>query len=119
MPKKDTPPLPLGFSGRLVLAIQRAGLSQRSFARRMGVTEGAVSKWVNEEREPQLKALAKMAVVLGVSCDWLVGVPDRPGPAQGPARIDPRAVRRAIAQLREISSAAEALAAALPPEDDD
>lgn len=80
------------------------------------MSEGGVSKWVNGEREPHLAALARIAVVLRVPLEWLVGVPK----AEMPAPIaDQRAVRRLIEKLREAGDAAAVVATSLPADEEE
>lgn len=106
------------FGERLVEAIDRASLTRRSFAERIGVSEGAVSRWVNGRTDPSLPLLPRIALVLGVTLDWLLGTPSAPGPPQVPKPIDPRAVRRAIKKLAEIRGVIDQLADALPDDEE-
>ena len=59
-----------------------AGMSQGELAKRLGVTQGAVSQWEKGYSNPRLPMLMKMATVLGVTLDSLTGggdaVPDNP-----------------------------------------
>jgi len=82
----------------------------------MHMTEGAVSKWVNGVREPHLAALARIAVVLRVPLEWLVGVPNAETPVPIPDQL---AVRRLIEKLREAGEAAAVVAASMPDEPDE
>lgn len=40
-------------------------ITQRQLAREIGVTEAAMSRWLNECRDPKLGAVEKMAARLG------------------------------------------------------
>src|SRR5271167_2254171 len=61
---------------------QRAGLSQRQLALRMGVPRTYVSKIENEKATPTLSSLARLATALEVS------IPDLLQRACGPSRED-------------------------------
>ena len=43
------------------------GMKQTDLARQLGVTQGALSGWENENYEPDIKALKKMSEIFGVS----------------------------------------------------
>lgn len=60
------------FGKRLKQAIKDAGLTQTQLAEEMGRSKGAVSQWVNDETEPDLTTVAKIAAKLKVSADALV-----------------------------------------------
>lgn len=105
-----------GYGQRLLAAIRRKGLTQRSFAKKVGVTEGAVSRWVNGETDTDLHHLPRIASILDISLDWLLGATDVPPPPEAP-RINPRTVRRAVRKLSEIRGVIDALADELPDEE--
>ena len=58
---------------RIKQARLACGLGQTEFADRMGKTQSAVSQW-ERESSISIDALAKAAIVLGVSTDWLLGL---------------------------------------------
>lgn len=58
---------------RLKRALLIKGISQGELARRTGITAAAVSRYITGSREPRPKTLKKIAKVLGVSVDYLVG----------------------------------------------
>lgn len=108
------------FGGRIRAAMEGARLRQIDLAERMGVSDGAVSRWLNGTA-PDPAELARLAVVLGVSADYLLGLTSpktRPEPPPLPARIDKRAVGRAIKRLRAVAEVADELADLLPEEDE-
>lgn len=49
------------------------GYKQKELAIRSGCTESAISKYVNNEREPSIKVLKNLAISLGVTVDELLG----------------------------------------------
>ncbi|MBR3317987.1 MAG: helix-turn-helix transcriptional regulator [Atopobiaceae bacterium] len=63
---------------RLRFWLAQRRMTQRDLAVASGVTEAAVSKYVNGEREPRAITLTKLASALGVSTDELMGVVPTP-----------------------------------------
>lgn len=49
-----------------------SNFSQREFAKKIGATEAAVSRWLNGNREPSLYFIAKIAKELEVTTDYLL-----------------------------------------------
>lgn len=99
------------YGNRLLQAIRRRGLTQREFAERVHVTEGAVSRWVNGESDTDLPLLPSFPKILGVTLDWLLGA-DAQQPADVPV-VNARAVKRLIRALREAGAAGDEVAASL------
>ena len=66
------------FATRLTAELQRQGLSQREYADRAGLTEVTASRYARGERVPRASVILKTAEVLGVTCDYLVGLSDDP-----------------------------------------
>jgi len=54
------------------------GLSQKELADLMGVSAAAVSQWESGGKRPQKANLAKLAEVLGVSTEYLLGKEENP-----------------------------------------
>lgn len=52
---------------------EAAGLSQRELGARIGVSGPAVAMWESGENRPSLTNLEKLADVLGVSIDAILG----------------------------------------------
>lgn len=65
--------------GRLVLAIEEKGITQRDLARLLGVQEATVSGWVHGKAMSRHNVL-RVADALGVSVDWLLGRSNDGGP---------------------------------------
>lgn len=61
------------FAAALREIRKRAGLSQEDLARMVGVERSTVTKWESGQNAPALPTLAKLADVLGVSVDDLLG----------------------------------------------
>ncbi|MBR0366612.1 MAG: helix-turn-helix transcriptional regulator [Clostridia bacterium] len=54
---------------------KKRGFSQAELAGRLGVPQQTYSNWENEVREMDYKTLIRMAVIFGVSVDYLLGRP--------------------------------------------
>lgn len=68
------------FADRVKEARKKAGLNQAELAEKLGVGQNTVSNYENATGEkgsaPKLETAAKMAEILNVSLDWLVGNSD-------------------------------------------
>lgn len=51
-------------------------ISQSDLAQRIGYTQRAVSKWINNQSEPTEAAIRSCAKIFGVSADYLLGLED-------------------------------------------
>ena len=72
------------FGERLVAAREEAGLSQRELADKLGITQRALSWWEREPVALKPEQVAQLATVLGVSTDFLLGVPTAKKRGTGP-----------------------------------
>ncbi len=61
---------------RIARLIKARNLSQKEFAQAIESTEASVSRYLSDAREPGAKALVKIANVLGVTTDEIVGKED-------------------------------------------
>lgn len=61
------------FPVRLGELIAEHGMSQKEFAKKSGVTEAAISRYLSGERRPGANAAMAMASTLGVSVEYLMG----------------------------------------------
>jgi transcriptional regulator with XRE-family HTH domain len=61
------------FTSIVVAELARRGWSQGELARRVGVSQPAVSRWLANEREPGFREAIAVARELGVSLDVLAG----------------------------------------------
>jgi transcriptional regulator with XRE-family HTH domain len=68
------------FRDRLGSAMAEAGTSRAALARAVGIDRSTITQMLSNEdvRMPGGHVVANMATVLGVSCDWLLGLSDRP-----------------------------------------
>jgi len=60
------------FQDRLAGLLERKGMSQKKLAGKAGITEAALSRYVNGTRVPRSNVLARMALALGTTSDWLM-----------------------------------------------
>ena len=58
---------------RIALARKARHLSQANFAERLGVTRTACSHWETGRAKPSTKHIEKIAKLLGIDINWLVG----------------------------------------------
>lgn len=61
---------------RIARLMKAKNLSQKEFAQAIETTEASVSRYLNNAREPGPKVLVKIANVLGVTVDEIVGKED-------------------------------------------
>lgn len=53
------------------------GLNQSGLARELGVTKQSVSNWENDNIQPSIEMLLKIAAFFSVSTDYLLGLDSR------------------------------------------
>lgn len=53
---------------------QARGISQVELAKRLGVTKQSVSNWENDNIQPSVEMVIKLAGVFSVSTDYLLGL---------------------------------------------
>jgi transcriptional regulator with XRE-family HTH domain len=71
------------FRDRLSQAMSTAGMSQSALARDAGVDRSTISALLAQgTRLPNAQLAADCAHALGVTCDWLLGLADRPEPVE-------------------------------------
>ena len=70
-----------GFGERLRRA--RGSDSQAVFARKLGISQVAYSRYELGQREPGIDCLYQIGIITGVSIDWLLGLSERGGSAGG------------------------------------
>lgn len=63
---------------RIAWARERAGLNKNRFARELGTSWQHVDHWEKGRTEPSLASMRRIAELLGVSIDFLLGVRDDP-----------------------------------------
>ena len=65
-----------GFPDRLKFARKNSGLTQQAVADEMGMLLRSYQRYESGESEPSLFNLASLAVIVGVSSDYLLGLTD-------------------------------------------
>lgn len=66
---------------RLIKLLEENNLNQRELAKKIGVTEVTVSRYINDEgRSPRVEIMTKIAEVLGVSVEYLMGTSNKKHP---------------------------------------
>ena len=63
----------MDFKMRLKAARKARGMRQIDIAKTLGISQGAVTGWEVGKCEPNYATLVKMAALLGVSTDYLLG----------------------------------------------
>lgn len=61
------------FTDRLKQAMFLKGVSQADLSRKTGFSDGKISSWYNGRYKPNAEAMTKIAHVLGVTPDYLLG----------------------------------------------
>ena len=59
---------------RLRESIAASGLQQKEIARRVGISEQTVSKYMRQDVFPALDTFAKLCAVLDVHSDYILGI---------------------------------------------
>ena len=66
----------MSFGSRLLQARKKTGMSQEELAKVLGTKGPAIGRYERDEMKLSIEAAAKMAQILDVSLDWLVGHTD-------------------------------------------
>lgn len=88
------------FGDRLADARQAVGLTQKEFARRLGVRLQTLESWENDLSEPRANRLQMMSGLLNVSLRWLLT-----GQGEGlspPAEEGPAEVTQILTEMRQL-----------------
>lgn len=56
---------------RITILLKKKHIAQKDLANAIGVTESALSRYINNEREPKLEVLANLATALDTTVDYL------------------------------------------------
>lgn len=59
---------------RLKYSLKIRNMKQKEFAEKIGVTEVTISRYINNERQPNADMIILICRALGVSSDWLLGM---------------------------------------------
>lgn len=112
------------FADRILKYRTEAGMTQDDLARRLGVTNKAVSAWETGKKQPRYPKVEKMAEIFGVSIPDLMGLTEsEPVPEQNPDIHINNALRyincRTIATVTPRYSIEELSTAGLSEEDEE
>ncbi|MCD8160946.1 MAG: helix-turn-helix domain-containing protein [Clostridiales bacterium] len=66
------------MASRIVLARERANLSQRDLAAKMGISASTLNGYEKEKHDPKSPGLIQIAQICGVTVDYLLGLTDNP-----------------------------------------
>lgn len=66
------------FNENLKLARERKGISQKDMAANIGVAKSTYSLYESGNREPNVQTIKKIADILNVSADELLGIDEEP-----------------------------------------
>jgi transcriptional regulator with XRE-family HTH domain len=66
----------MSFGQRLLQARKKKAISQEELAKHLGTKGPAIGRYERDEMKPSIDAATKMAALLEVSLDWLVGNTD-------------------------------------------
>lgn len=64
------------FGNRLKDLLKEKNISQETLAKNIGVSQHAVSKWINLQSEPTESAIVNCAKFFEVSADFILGLSD-------------------------------------------
>ena len=65
------------FSERIKKLRLSRNMTQVDLAKELNVTKQSVSNWENDNIQPSIDMLVKIASYFSVSCDYLLGIDDR------------------------------------------
>ncbi|MCD8126578.1 MAG: helix-turn-helix domain-containing protein [Clostridiales bacterium] len=66
------------MASRIVLARERANLSQRDLAAKMGISASTLNGYEKGKHDPKSPGLIQIAQICGVTVDYLLGLTDNP-----------------------------------------
>ena len=64
------------FGIRLKELLKEKAISQETLAKNIGVSQRAVSKWINLQAEPTESSIVNCAKFFGVTADYILGLSD-------------------------------------------
>ncbi|MBQ7322937.1 MAG: helix-turn-helix transcriptional regulator [Clostridia bacterium] len=62
------------FGERVKSALKEAGKTQKELARELNVQPSTMCEWLNDHNEPPMQTIVDIAISLGVSTDYLLGL---------------------------------------------
>ena len=67
------------FGARLKELMKEKQISQNRLSQKIGYTQKAISKWINNQSEPTETAIRNCAIYFNVTADYLLGLEDETG----------------------------------------
>lgn len=64
------------FANNLAYYLQMHGISQSELAKRAGLEQGSISRYVSATQMPGIKAIVNISLALGISVDELINFDD-------------------------------------------
>ena len=64
------------IGNRISKLMKESGYTQKELATMIGVTESAMSRYLNNEREPKIEVIANLATALNTTSDYLISGKD-------------------------------------------
>ena len=65
------------FSYRLILLMEDLNMSQVDLAKKIGISNVTISRYLSGDRIPRLDVITKIASAFNVSIDYLLGISDK------------------------------------------
>lgn len=62
------------FAKRLLILLEEKNITQLQLAKEIGISNVTISRYLSNERRPQIDVAIKMANFFGVSLDYLMGI---------------------------------------------
>lgn len=88
----------------LILYLSISGLSQKEFAKRIGVSQSSVTNWVKGSNSPDIEVVARICDVLGISVVQLFGTATQPQLIQSPNKPLSQAEEGLLEDYRQLNS---------------
>lgn len=90
------------LGSRIQELLEEKGISRKEFSEMTGLTEAAVSRYINGQREPKSITLAIIAKALGASVDDLLGTPcDDPKQLEGAINLVARSANKVTPEQKK------------------
>ncbi len=61
-----------GFGKRVLELLEESNYTQRELANMIGVSEGALCRYIKDDREPRMEVIANIATALNTTTDYLL-----------------------------------------------
>lgn len=89
------------FGERLLECMRNAGYNQKQLAEKIEITPVRLNYWIKDKRQPDIPWIKKLAAVLNVSADYLIGNNIEPAVSAMDALVEERNLSSADRSLIE------------------